>query len=92
MFDPTYQELVQNEFSPVRTKSQAKYPEYLGLQKEGVLVIAIHIIENEYAIHLVENLYGRYYHQHEIDGLRKFDKVNSLEKLICLLKSDQECP
>ncbi len=89
MIDPTYQQLVESNFIPIRLQNNEKYPEYMGFEQEDLSIIAMHVINDEYVIHSLTNKYSRLYDQKEIDSLPKFDSLNSIPEIISFLKKDR---
>jgi len=89
MFDPTYQQLIESNFTPIRLKNESEYPQYMGFEQEDISIIALCVTNDKYVIHAATNKYGRLYEQKEIDSQFKFDKMNSLSDLIKFLEKDR---
>ncbi len=91
MFDPTYTQLKEKGFKPTRlSENKSSFPEYMKLCHNDILILVEYIGQDQYAIHRASNRYGRHYSPIEIQNLRKFENINSLDELVSFLIEDDE--
>ena len=91
MFDPTYKQLKERGFEPARlSKNNRSFPEYMKFQDNEILILAEYAGEREYIIHRLYNRFGRHYSPIEVQTLKKFENINSLDELISFLIKDEE--
>jgi hypothetical protein len=86
MIFPTYLDLIKNGFNPVATRVlEGQLPNYLGLSKQNIQVIAKHCTDNLYEIHAAVDSSGNNYDTNDINGNEKFDRINSINAFISFL-------